>query len=178
MSEVTANMPPPLPLPHVAVLGAGTMGAGIALPLLEKGFVVNVWNRTPGPAASLAERGAIVRARPANAVDNAEVVITMLTDADAVMNVMLGRSTLEAMRSNATWAQMATIGVEATGRIAGEVRLRRPDVSFADAPVSGSREPAGNGRLLVLASGPDRSLGDGPGINDPGRTGSAQPAAA
>jgi 3-hydroxyisobutyrate dehydrogenase len=164
MSEETTNMPLPLPLPHVAVLGAGTMGAGIALRLLEKGFVVNVWNRTPGP--------------PANAVDNAEVVITMLTDADAVMNVMLGRSTLEAMRSKATWAQMATIGVEATGGIAGEVRLRRPDVSFVDAPVTGSREPAGNGRLLVLASGPDRSLGDGPGINDPGRTGSAQPAAA
>jgi 3-hydroxyisobutyrate dehydrogenase len=155
MSDETANNQPPLPL--VAVLGAGTMGAGMAQRLLEKGFVVSVWNRTPGPAAALAERGAIVRAKPAEAVDAAEVVITMLADADAVEDVMLRRRTLEAMRPNATWAQMATIGVEATEHLAPEVERRRPDVAFVDAPVSGSREPARNGRLLILASGPDRS---------------------
>ena len=145
------------PLPLVALLGAGTMGAGMAQRLLEKGFVVSVWNRTPGPAASLAERGAIVRAKPAEAVDAAEVVITMLADADAVEDVMLRRRTLEAMRPNATWAQMATIGVDATEHLAAEVERRRPDVAFVDAPVSGSREPARNGRLLILASGSDRS---------------------
>jgi 3-hydroxyisobutyrate dehydrogenase len=145
------------PLPLVAVLGAGTMGAGMAQRLLEKGFVVSVWNRTPGPVASLAERGAIVRAKPAEAVDAAEVVITMLADADAVEDVMLRRRTLAAMRLNAVWAQMATIGVEATEHLAAEVERRRPDVAFVDAPVSGSREPARTGRLLILASGPDRS---------------------
>jgi 3-hydroxyisobutyrate dehydrogenase len=155
MSDETPNNQPPLPL--VALLGAGTMGAGMAQRLLEKGFVVSVWNRTPGPAAALAERGAIVRAKPAEAVDAAEVVITMLADADAVEDVMLRRRTLEAMRPNATWAQMATIGVEATEHLAPEVERRRPDVAFVDAPVSGSREPARNGRLLILASGPDRS---------------------
>jgi 3-hydroxyisobutyrate dehydrogenase len=132
------------------------MGAGMAQRLLDKGFAVTVWNRTPGPTTSLAERGAIVRAKPSEAVDTAEVVITMLADADAVVDVMLRRHTLEAMRPNATWVQMATIGVEATERIAAEVQQRRPDVAFVDAPVSGSREPARNGRLLILASGPDR----------------------
>jgi 3-hydroxyisobutyrate dehydrogenase len=146
-----------LPLPLVSVLGAGTMGAGMAQRLLDKGFVVTVWNRTPGPAAALAERGAIVRAKTAEAVGTAEVVITMLADADAVMDVMLRRRTLEAMRPNATWVQMATIGVEATESIAAEVQRRRPDVGYVDAPVSGSREPARNGRLLILASGPDKS---------------------
>jgi len=155
MSDETTNNRPPLPL--VAVLGAGTMGAGIAQRLLEKGFVVTVWNRTPGPAAALAERGAIVRAKPAEAVAAAEVVITMLADAAAVEDVMMRRHALEAMRPNATWAQMATIGVRATEQIAADAQRRRPDVAFVDAPVSGSREPARNGRLLILASGPDRS---------------------
>jgi 3-hydroxyisobutyrate dehydrogenase len=52
---------------------------------------------------------------------------------------------------------MGTIGVDATERMAAEVARRRPDVMFVDAPVSGSREPARSGRLLVLASGPERS---------------------
>ena len=155
MSENQTRNQPPLPL--VAVLGAGTMGAGMAQRLLDKNFVVTVWNRTPGPAASLAEHGAIVRSKSEEAVDDAEVVVTMLADADAVTDVMLERRTLEAMRLNATWAQMATIGAEATERIAAEVERRRPDIAFVDAPVSGSREPARNGRLLILASGPDRS---------------------
>jgi 3-hydroxyisobutyrate dehydrogenase len=155
MSDEMTNKQAPLPL--VAILGAGTMGAGMAQRLLEKGFAVSVWNRTPGPAAALAERGAIVRAKPAEAVDAAEVVITMLADADAVEDVMLRRRTLEAMRPNATWAQMATIGVEASEYLASDVERRRPDIAFVDAPVSGSREPARNGRLLILASGPDRS---------------------
>jgi 3-hydroxyisobutyrate dehydrogenase len=142
-----------LPLPLVTVLGAGTMGAGMAQRLLEKNFVVTVWNRTPGPAASLAQHGAIVRARAAEALDTAEVVITMLADANALEDVMLRGRTLEALRPNATWAQMGTIGVEATERFAAEVARRRPDVTFVDAPVSGSREPARNGRLLILASG-------------------------
>jgi 3-hydroxyisobutyrate dehydrogenase len=157
MSDETTNNPLPLPLPLVAVLGAGTMGAGMAQRLRDKSFVVTVWNRTPGPAASLAQRGAIVRAKPAEAVSAAEIVITMLANADAIEDVMLRRRTLDAMRANATWAQMGTIGVEATERIAAEVERRRPDVAFVDAPVSGSREPARNGRLLILASGPDRS---------------------
>ena len=155
MSEATTKNQ--LPLPLVALLGVGTMGAGMAQRLIDKGFVVTAWNRTPGPAASLAQQGAIVRARPAEAVDAAEVVITMLANADAIEDVMLRKRALEALRPNATWAQMATIGVEATERIAAEVQRRRPDVAFVDAPVSGSREPARNGRLLILASGSDRS---------------------
>jgi len=81
----------------------------------------------------------------------------MLPTADAVEDVMLRGRTLDALRTNATWAQMGTIGVQATERLAAEVARRRPDVAFVDAPVSGSREPARNGRLLILASGPDRA---------------------
>src|SRR5437868_11879402 len=141
--------------PVVALLGAGTMGSGMAQRMLDLEFPVTVWNRTP--VAVLAERGANLPAKPAEAVADAEVVVTMLPTADAVEDVMLRGRTLDVLRTNATWAQMGTIGVQATERLAAEVARRRPDVAFVDAPVSGSREPARNGRLLILASGPDRA---------------------
>jgi 3-hydroxyisobutyrate dehydrogenase len=153
-AENTANQPA---RPQVALLGAGTMGAGMAQRMLDLGFPVSVWNRTPGPALALAGLGATVRAKPTEAVADAEVVVTMLPNVDAVASVMLRGGTLDALQPKATWAQMGTIGVEATERLSTEVARRRPDVLFVDAPVSGSREPARNGRLLILASGPDRS---------------------
>jgi 3-hydroxyisobutyrate dehydrogenase len=63
------------------------------------------------------------------------------------------------MRPNTTWAQMATIGVAATEQLHAETEARRPDVIFVDAPVSGSREPAESGELLILASGAEPASG-------------------
>jgi 3-hydroxyisobutyrate dehydrogenase len=141
-------------LPRVAILGAGAMGAAMAERLLEQGFAVDVWNRTSGPAARLAERGATAHATPDQAVDGAGVVITMLPTADAVKEVMLGQRTLSFLRPGVVWAQMGTIGLEATEALRSEVERAYPDVAFVDAPVSGSREPARSGHLIVLASGP------------------------
>jgi len=155
MMETTTDQPSRRPA--VALLGIGTMGSGMARRMLDLGFPVNVWNRTSGPVTALTEHGATARATPTEAVAAAEIVVTMLPNADAVADVMLRGGTLDALRANATWAQMGTIGFEATERLAAEVARRRPDVMFVDAPVSGSREPARNGRLLILASGPDRS---------------------
>jgi len=143
-----------LPRPTVAMIGLGTMGAGIAERLLDQGFPVDVWNRTPGPAARLTERGATAHAMPEQAAGRANVVLTMLPTGDAVKEVMLERNALNAMHSGAVWAQMGTIGVESTDTLRSEVARARPDVAFIDAPVSGSREPARSGRLVILASGP------------------------
>jgi 3-hydroxyisobutyrate dehydrogenase len=141
--------------PRVAVLGVGTMGSGIVRRLLEQGFTLEVWNRSPGPVEPLAEAGANAHADAPQAVERADVVLTMLPTADAVGEVMLRGGVLDALRPETTWAQMGTIGIEATERLAAEVARRRPDVAFVDAPVSGSREPARTGRLVILASGPD-----------------------
>jgi 3-hydroxyisobutyrate dehydrogenase len=70
---------------------------------------------------------------------------------------MLRQGTLDHLRPGAVWAQMGTIGLEATEQLAAEVIRRRPGIAFVDAPVSGSREPARSGRLLILASGPDQA---------------------
>ena len=143
--------------PRVAVLGTGIMGAGMAARLLDQGFPIDVWDRTPASAAQVAEGGAIAHAKPADAVREADVVLTMLATGAAVTDVMLGGKALDAIGRDAVWAQMATIGVEATEHLVAEVAHRRPDLAFVDAPVTGTRDPARTGQLTILASGPDRS---------------------
>jgi 3-hydroxyisobutyrate dehydrogenase len=130
------------------------MGAAMAHRLLDRGFAVHVWNRTPGPAARIAEHGATAYPAPDQAVDRAKVVVTMLPTSDAVKEVMVVQRTLHFMRPGTVWAQMGTIGAEATQALRSEVASAYPDVVFVDAPVSGSREPARNGHLIILASGP------------------------
>ncbi|WP_249998047.1 NAD(P)-dependent oxidoreductase [Actinoplanes sp. M2I2] len=132
---------------RVAVLGLGIMGAAMAGNLVAAGLPTTVWNRTPKPLP-----GATVAASPAEAVAGADVVITMLSTPEAVTEVMVARGTLESLAPGAVWAQMGTIGLDATAALAGQA----PDgVLFVDAPVSGSSGPARAGRLLILASGPD-----------------------
>lgn len=143
------------PLPRVAVLGIGTMGRGMAHSLLRAGFQVDVWNRTPEPAAQLAQDGATAHELPSYAVERADVVITMVADAAAVEQVAFTDSMLETLRPGTVWAQMGTIGVEATDQLAARVSKERPDVLFVDAPVSGTKGPAETGNLLILASGPE-----------------------
>jgi 3-hydroxyisobutyrate dehydrogenase len=143
--------------PRVAVLGIGTMGAGMARSLLRAGLATDVWNRTPGPAAALGDQGASVHDDPAAAAGAADVVVTMLPDAAAVRSVAVDQGVLAAMKPGAVWAQMGTIGLAATAELAAMVARQRPDVDFVDAPVSGSRAPAEAGELLVLASGPERA---------------------
>src|SRR5499427_2720535 len=142
---------------RVAVLGLGTMGAGMARNLLRAGMQVDVWNRTPERAAALADAGAVAHADPADAVAHAGVVITILSEAAATRSVAVDAGMLAAMAPGAVWAQMGTIGVAATEEFAGLVAAQRPDVLFVDAPVSGTRAPAEAGELLVLASGPEQA---------------------
>ncbi|MGO9503585.1 MAG: NAD(P)-dependent oxidoreductase [Streptosporangiaceae bacterium] len=143
--------------PHVAVLGTGTMGAAMARNLVRVGLATSVWNRTPEPAARLTEIGAVAHASPELAVRAADVVITMLPDGDAVRSMVLDEGALDAFARGAVWTQMGTIGIKPTLELAAQVRQRRPDVRFVDAPVSGTRGPAEAGQLQILASGPQEA---------------------
>lgn len=134
---------------RVAVLGTGIMGAGMARNLLRAGLEVAVWNRTRAKAEPLAEEGAQPADSPAAAVEGADVVVTMLFDVDSVATAM--REALPAAPDQLVWAQMATVGIEGTDRLAALARERR--IGFVDAPVLGTRKPAEDGALVVLASG-------------------------
>jgi 3-hydroxyisobutyrate dehydrogenase len=140
---------------RVAVIGVGIMGSAMAGNLIKAGFPTTVWNRSASEVAPLVDAGATSADRPEDAVRHADVVITMLPDADVVTSVMIDRPVLEAMAPGALWAQMGTIGVQATTDLAATVRAARPDVLFVDAPVSGSKVPAEQAQLLIFASGPD-----------------------
>jgi 3-hydroxyisobutyrate dehydrogenase len=134
------------------------MGSAFAANLLGAGFTTVVWNRTASAVSALAERGAVAAGSPADAVRSADVAITMVTDGDAVRDVAVNGGMLAGLAPGAVWAQMGTIGVAATDRMATLTAGRRPDVAFVDAPVSGSKAPAEQGELLVLASGPPRAV--------------------
>jgi 3-hydroxyisobutyrate dehydrogenase len=140
--------------PSVAVIGAGIMGSAMARNLVSAGLPTTVWDRSAAVVAPLAQAGAVAADDPAAAVRGADVVLTMLPTGDAVRSVMFGDGVLEALAAGAAWAQMGTIGVEATDQLASELARIRPDVMLVDAPVSGSKGPAEAGQLLILASGP------------------------
>ena len=139
---------------RVAVLGTGIMGSAMARNLVSAGLGTTVWARSPAATAPLSEAGALVAASPAEAAQDADVVITMLPTADVVTSVMFAGGAVEALGQDAVWAQMGTIGVATTTEIAGRLGRARPGVMFVDAPVSGSKGPAEAGQLLILASGP------------------------
>lgn len=136
--------------PTVAVLGTGIMGAGMTRSLLREGLEVTVWNRSTEKAQPLAEDGAQVADSAADAVAAADVVITMLFDTDAVAGTMEGA--LDRAREGAVWLQTSTVGVAGTARLAGIAHDK--GVAMIDAPVLGTKAPAENGQLVVLASGP------------------------
>jgi len=140
--------------PRVAVLGAGIMGSAMARNLLAAGLPTTVWDRSASATAPLEAAGAQVAASAADAVGDAGTVITMLPTAEAVESVVFEGGVVGAFAAGTAWAQMGTIGVDATTRIAARLGQVRPDVMFVDAPVSGSKGPAEAGQLLILASGP------------------------
>ena len=131
---------------RVAVLGTGTMGAGMAGSLLRAGHAVTVWNRTAARAEPLAAAGATVAGTPAEAVAGAEVVVVMLFDEAAVLDVLAA-----AGPSDAVWLQASTIGPDGTERVAA--LAAEQGLRLVDAPVLGTRGPAEQGTLVALLSG-------------------------
>jgi 3-hydroxyisobutyrate dehydrogenase len=141
----------------VAVLGIGAMGHGMARSALRAGIPTIVWNRTPEATRDLAELGAEAVETPAEAARRAAVVVTMVTDADAVISIAHDQGMLTALPQGAIWAQMSTIGVAGIERVGAMVGVERPDVLLLDAPVSGSKDPADRGQLTIFASGADEA---------------------
>ncbi|WP_052808889.1 NAD(P)-dependent oxidoreductase [Streptomyces natalensis] len=133
----------------VAVLGTGIMGAAMARNLARAGLDVRAWNRTRARAEPLSADGVRVTDTPAQAVDGADVVLTMLLDGPAVLDAL--RQAAPALPAGALWLQMSTVGDEALAalaRFADDHGLR-----FVDAPVLGTKAPAEKGELTILAAG-------------------------
>jgi 3-hydroxyisobutyrate dehydrogenase len=135
----------------LAVLGTGIMGAAMARNWLSAGETVRVWNRTRSRAEPLAEAGGTVCDSPAEAVSGADTIISMLYDAKSVSDA-IGEAA-SGLVPGALWLQMSTVGVPGADEL-GELAANLGLV-YVDAPVMGTRQPAEQGKLTVLASGPD-----------------------
>jgi 3-hydroxyisobutyrate dehydrogenase len=134
----------------VAVLGLGAMGRAIAARLLGAGHDVRVWNRTPGRDDELVAAGARRSTIPADAVREADVVITMVTDPPALDAVLFGpNGAASAIPEAATLIDMSTVGPT---EIASVVARLAP-VAVLDAPVLGSVPSVESGSLVILAGG-------------------------
>jgi 3-hydroxyisobutyrate dehydrogenase len=137
----------------VAVLGAGgTMGLPMARNLARAGHAVRAWNRSPEKMRPLADDDVKLVHDPRDALEGAEVAVTMLADADAVLDTM--RGAIDAMPGGSVWLQTSTIG-EAGIQACADLAAQH-GVELADAPVLGTKAPAEQGKLVVLGSGPDR----------------------
>ncbi len=136
----------------VALLGTGIMGAAMARNLLGAGMEVRAWNRSTEKSEPLADVGATVVEDPAEAARGADLLLTMLADADAIEEVV-GGGVLPALSEGAVWLQMSTVGERGNARLAH--LAAENGVAYVDAPVLGTKAPAEQGQLVVLASGPD-----------------------
>jgi 3-hydroxyisobutyrate dehydrogenase len=137
----------------VAVLGAGgTMGLPMARHIGGAGIEVRAWNRSLEKAEPLTEDGIEVVETAAEAASGASIVLTMLSEADAVIETMEGSDgALAGAGEGAIWLQMSTIGIEGTESCAALAQRHR--LVLIDAPVVGTKQPAEQGKLTVLASG-------------------------
>lgn len=135
----------------IAFLGTGTMGMPMASNLSRAGFEVRAWNRSIERAKPLADDGAAVVEDAREAALGADLLITMLSDTDAVL--VAAQPALEILDQDALWIQMSTIGVAGTERCAQLAGQR--GIQLVDAPVLGTRQPAEEGKLVILASGPE-----------------------
>jgi len=136
--------------PTIALLGTGTMGEGMARNIAAAGLPLRVWNRTASRAEPLADV-ATVAASVAEAVRGADVVVTMLYDADSVAATM--EEARGELGADTVWLQQSTVGVEGSDRLVA--LARELGVAYVDAPVLGTRGPAESGALVVLAAGPE-----------------------
>jgi 3-hydroxyisobutyrate dehydrogenase len=138
--------------PTVALLGLGIMGAGMGRNIAKAGLPLRVWNRSSDKAQELADV-AHVADSVADAVDGADVVLTMVYDADSVIETM--EQARGHLGPDVVWLQQSTIGVEGSDRV---IDLAKDlGVTLVDAPVLGTRKPAEDGALVVLASGPEEA---------------------
>lgn len=141
------------PIGSVAVLGTGVIGSAVARNLAAAGLETSAWNRTSERARPLADDGVRVVEDIAEAVGGVDAVLTALSDGDAVEDVMAGAGGgLRSAEPGAVWIQTSTVGSGATERLAE--LAEDAEVHFVDAPVLGTKGPAEQGELIILASGP------------------------
>jgi 3-hydroxyisobutyrate dehydrogenase-like beta-hydroxyacid dehydrogenase len=142
---------------RVGFAGIGRMGLPMARNVLDAGFPLTVFNRTPERCDPLVEAGATLAATPGQLAKDCDVVITMVADGDAV-RALVDRpdGLLAGAESGLILVEMSTIGPLAAREIAGH--CAEHGVAMIDAPVSGSVAVAAAGQLTIMVGGEKEAL--------------------
>jgi 2-hydroxy-3-oxopropionate reductase len=135
----------------IAFLGTGLMGAPMVRRLLDGGFAVTVWNRDGKKAEALAADGALVADTAASAAKGASVVFTMLSDGNAVGDVLFSQGVADALASGAVVIDCSSI--KPGDAREHSARLATLGIGHVDAPVSGGVVGASAGTLAIMAGG-------------------------
>jgi 3-hydroxyisobutyrate dehydrogenase len=139
---------------RVGFIGLGIMGSRMALNLGAKGHALAVWNRTRARARELEERGARWAASPRAVAEGAEVVCTCVADPRALEAVSAGpEGFLAGLGAGALVIDFSTVGPDATRALDAHCRAR--GARFLEAPVTGSKNAAAAGTLLLMCGGPE-----------------------
>jgi len=134
---------------RIGIAGIGKMGAAIAQRLIEVGHGVTVWNRSADKLPPLADAGAAIAATPAALARDAQTIITILTDADAIAAVYRGPDGLLAGDvGGKLFIEMSTVEPQTEIALAGKVRAA--GAALVECPVGGSTGPARAGKLIGL----------------------------
>jgi len=140
----------------IAFIGIGLMGLPMAKHLLAAGHQVVVWNRTPAKAAALTDRGGVVAETPEQAVQNADLIITMLSDGAVVDAILQAPELQAALQQGSLWVDMSsTQPVQARAQSA---RLEKLGIAHLDAPVSGGTKGAEAASLAIMVGGQEETF--------------------
>ncbi len=141
----------------IAFIGTGLMGKPMAMNILKKGFPLVVYNRTSEKTRELVSVGAHACATPLQAAENADVIITMVSNIEAVESILSDEGgILPALRNGKVFIDMSTITPEASRKFAGLVEST--GAKMLDAPVAGSTNAAEKGELTIMVGGDPRVL--------------------
>ncbi|HKQ86303.1 MAG TPA: NAD(P)-dependent oxidoreductase [Candidatus Acidoferrales bacterium] len=142
---------------QIALIGLGTMGIGMGGRLLQAGFPLKVYNRTPQRASELVAKGAVLASSPADAAANADVIIAIVSDDAASREVWLGdKGGLSTAKPGAVVIDSSTISPRWAREFAEAARKK--GCAPLDAPVTGSKPQAASGELLFLVGGDAEAL--------------------
>lgn len=142
---------------NVGLIGLGLMGKPMAQNLLNAGFPLTVWNRTPEKARELAEQGAYLAANPREAAARVDVLITIVSDPSAVEEVLWGpHGAIEGLRRGSILIDSSTISPELARRAAAACAER--GVDYLDSPVTGGDWGAKKGELVFMIGGKEEVL--------------------
>ena len=143
---------------RVGVIGLGLMGSAFASNLLSRGYAVHVYNRTEQKAEPLVAKGAIFHPTPKALAVSVDIVMTSLTDQNAIDSVALGENGfLNSMRKGSLWIDLSTIDPTASVRHAEAAK--KAGVDRLDTPVVGSEDLASRGQLIILVGGSQEVFG-------------------